>query len=260
MAQLEVTLVPQLQDNYSYVLRCQETGQVGVVDCPDAQEMIAFLKGKGWELNTIFLTHHHWDHVDGTQALTEAYSNVRVFGFVDDKERLPAVTDYVKEGDTVSLGACEAQVLFTPGHTIGHIAYHFADSNDLFCGDTMFAAGCGRVFEGTFTQMHESMQKLGALPPETKVYCGHEYTTSNVRFALAVEPDNADLQAYQKKVEELRAAGTPTIPTTLEHEWKVNPFLRVDSAAIQGAAAKMGADVSNPASVFEATRKRKDNF
>ena len=257
MSQLEVTLVPQLADNYSYIMRCRETGEVGIVDCPEAEPMIALLNKMNLTPNSIWLTHHHWDHINGTPELLERWPDLNVYAYQGDSHRLDNVTQWLEEGDKVELGNCEAEVIFTPGHTSGHIAYYFAESGALFCGDTMFAAGCGRVFEGTFPQMHESLQKLGALPPETKVYCGHEYTASNVRFALSVDPDNTDLQQYQEQVTQARSEHAPTIPTTLELEWKVNPFLRVNRPAIQQAAE---VNPNDPAAVFEAIRRKKDNF
>ncbi len=260
MSQLNVTLFPQLADNYVYILQCQETGEVALVDCPDAEPMFAKLEELNLAPSAIWLTHHHWDHINGTSDLVKRWPNLTVYAYEGDSHRIDKVTNWLKEGDKVRLGNCEAEVIFTPGHTLGHIAYHFADSNVLLCGDTMFAAGCGRVFEGTFPQMHESLQKLGALPPKTKVYCGHEYTASNVRFALSVDPNNEALQQFQSEVTTARANNQPTIPTTLALEWKVNPFLRVGNPAIQQAAKASGADISDPAAVFEAIRRQKDNF
>lgn len=260
MANLKVTLVPQLSDNYVFLLECQQTGEVAVVDCPDAEPMIALLDEKQLTPSKILNTHHHWDHVGGNEALKQRWPELEIYGFAGDKERITGITHTLDEGDAVTVGASKATVLKTFGHTVGHISYHFADDAMVFCGDSMFVVGCGRLFEGTAAQMHEGLQKLGAMPAETLVYCAHEYTASNIRFALSVDPDNEALKQLQQEVEALRANGEPTVPTTIGREWETNPFLRVDAAAIRAAAERAGADASDPAAVVGAIRGLKDEF
>lgn len=255
-----MTLLPQWSDNYSFLLHCSETGDAAIIDCPDAGPMIEKCEALGVQPTKILNTHHHPDHIMGNEDLKKHWPALRIFGFEGDKERITGITDTLKEGDTVSVGHATATVLLTNGHTIGHIAYHFADDKALFCGDTMFVAGCGRLFEGSAKQMYESLQKLGALDPQTRVYCGHEYTLSSLKFARHVEPENEDLKALQQQAEAARAKDEPTVPSTIAQEWKTNPFLRVDQPAIIEVAKGQGADVSDPAAILGAIRSLKDNF
>lgn len=218
--------------------------------------MLSALRRLQWKLNFILNTHHHPDHVGGNQELMDA-TGCEVVGPRADKFRIPGITHEVGDGDTFDLGSARAMVFDVPGHTRGHIAYWFKDSAALFCGDTLFALGCGRLFEGTPTQMWQSLSKLKALPAQTRVYCAHEYTQSNGRFALSVEPDNQALRARMQQVDALRLQGLPTVPSTLGEELATNPFLRPDSAAIQTVLGLEGAPL---AEVFGATRARKDSF
>ncbi|HAA55661.1 MAG TPA: hydroxyacylglutathione hydrolase [Myxococcales bacterium] len=259
MHELEVVLVPQLQDNYAYLLICKSTQKAAIVDCPEADKMIEVIESKGVTPVAILNTHHHWDHINGNRDLIARYSKIKVYGHHSDKERIPGMTYPLQEGDIVTFGEVSAKVFFTPGHTNGHISYYFEQTGDLFCGDVMFYGGCGRLFEGTAAQMHTSFQKLGALPHETRVYCGHEYTASNLRFAAKVDPDNAIIQQKLDEVATLRAENKPTIPSTIGVEWQVNPFLRVEQPAIKQSAANTGADSSDPAAVFGAIRELKNN-
>jgi hydroxyacylglutathione hydrolase len=260
MATLDITLVPQLSDNYSYLLQCRETGEAAIVDCPDAEDMIAICEAKGIVPTAILNTHLHMDHIAGNETLKQHWPGLRVFGFAGDQERITGITDPLNEGETVSVGNATATVLCTFGHTIGHIAYHFADDDAVFCGDAMFVAGCGRIFEGTAAQMNEALQKLGALAPSTRVYCGHEYTASNIRFARSIEPDNEALKQLEVETKARRERNEPTIPSTIGREWETNPFLRVTSPAVQAAAKAHGADPNDPASVVGAIRALKNEF
>lgn len=227
---VSVTAIPMLTDNYSWLLRDSESGRLGIVDPAEAAPAIAAIEAAGGRLDTIFLTHHHADHVGGAPELARKYG-AAVVGNAGDAHRLPKLDIAVREGDAVAFGAARAQVIETPGHTIGHIAYYFADSGLLFCGDTMFSLGCGRLFEGTAEDMYESLQKFAELPKETLVFAGHEYTQSNAKFALAVDPENAALQGRAREVDALRREGKATLPVTLGSEMASNTFLRALDAA-----------------------------
>lgn len=256
MSILEIALVPCLKDNYAYLAHDPATGATGVVDPSEAEPVLQALKRHGWTLSHILNTHHHWDHTGGNQALKAATGAV-VVGPRPDRDRIPAIDVAVDEGERYKLGEAEAQILFIPGHTRGHIAFWFPESKALFCGDTLFAIGCGRTFEGTAAEMWTSLGKLRALPPETRVYCGHEYTQANARFALTVEPENAKLRARASAVDGMRAKGLPTIPSTIGEERETNPFFRADEKGIAKTLGLAGAD---PATVFGEVRRRKDHF
>lgn len=253
---LQIEQLSVLSDNYIYLIRDPESGQTGVVDPAVAEPVLDALARLGWQLTHILNTHHHPDHVGGNDMLMRETGCV-VVGPRADRARIPGIRHEVGDGDTYALGSARAQVFDVPGHTRGHIAYWFEESAALFCGDTLFALGCGRLFEGTPAQMWTSLSKLKALPAETRVYCAHEYTQSNGRFALSVEPANPLLVARMRRVDELRAAGRPTVPSTLAEERATNPFLRPDSLEIQQVLGLAGA---GPVEVFGATRARKDTF
>ncbi len=253
---LEIHQLSVLSDNYVYLVRDSVTGQTGAVDPAMAEPVLAALKRLDWTLSFIINTHHHPDHVGGNDALVRE-TGCQVVGPRADAARIPGITLEVGDGDEFALGEAKAQVFDVPGHTRGHIAYWFRDAAALFCGDTLFALGCGRLFEGTPAQMWHSLSKLKVLPPETRIYCAHEYTQSNGRFALSVEPANSRLVARMQRVDELRAAGQPTVPSTLEEEMATNPFLRPDSLEIQHTLGLPGAALVD---VFGATRALKDNF
>ncbi len=227
------TPVPVLSDNYSWLLRDSATGATAIVDPPVAEPIIAAIEQAGGRLDMILLTHHHDDHIGGVDALRARFP-VPVVGAAADAHRLPRLDRAVAEGDIVRLGAADGRVIATPGHTLGHIAYFFADGPLLCCGDTMFSLGCGRLFEGTAQQMFDSFAKFAALPDATLICCGHEYTASNARFALAVDPDNAALKARAAEIERLRAEGRATVPVRLDLERATNPFLRAPTAAAFG--------------------------
>jgi hydroxyacylglutathione hydrolase len=222
--------VPILSDNYAWLLRCGSTGASAIVDPAEVDPVAAAIDAAGGRLDLILLTHHHSDHIAGTDAIRERYG-AKVAGARADAHRLPRLDVALAEGDTVALGAATARVLETPGHTRGHIAYHFADGNLLLCGDTLFSLGCGRLLEGTAAEMFASLAKLAALGPETLVCCGHEYTESNARFALHADPGNAALAAYAAKVKAWRAAGKPSVPSRMADELAANPFVRAPDVA-----------------------------
>ena len=244
-----------LSDNFGVLVHDPETGATAAIDAPDGAPVLAALAEKGWTLTDIFLTHHHPDHIQGVPALKEKFPKARIVGAKGDAHRLPALDQAVVEGDEVALGNTHARVIETPGHTMGHIAYHFADDDLLFAGDTLFALGCGRVFEGTMPVMYHSLMKLAALPEETQIYCGHEYTQSNARFALTVDPQNTLLTDRAAKIDALRAAGKSTVPTTLALELATNPFLRAEDPGVQAAVGMAGHD---PVQVFAELRERKN--
>lgn len=255
-ALLDIRQFPCLNDNYGYIIRDPESGAVATIDTPDPEAINAQLKDAGWRLTHILNTHHHWDHAGGNLALKEQWE-CEIIGPKAEADRIPGIDRAVGEGDLVKLGASHARVLDTPGHTSGHIVYHFTEDGAAFVGDTIFAMGCGRLFEGTPSQMWASLSKIAALPPETKLYCAHEYTQANAAFALTVDPDNEALQARAKVVDALRAAGTPTVPTTLAEELATNPFLRAESPSLKST---LGMEDADTIAVFTETRARKDTF
>jgi hydroxyacylglutathione hydrolase len=255
MAELVIRQIPVLKDNYVYLLHEPETKATAAVDPSVAAPVAAALEREGWRLTHILNTHHHNDHTGGNRELKEATGCV-IVGPRADRDRIPGIDIEVGEGDTYKLGTEEARVYDVPGHTRGHIAYWFAGSRALFCGDTLFLMGCGRLFEGTPQQMWSSLSKLKALPPETRVFCAHEYTQSNARFALTVEPRNGDLVARARRIDALRAEGKSTVPASLAEELATNPFLRADLPALQAEAGAPGDAVAT----FAAIRRRKDNF
>ncbi len=218
-----------LSDNYSWLLKESVSGKVAIVDPAEAEPAIAAIEAAGGKLDMILLTHHHADHIDGVPALLARYRPV-VVGNAADAHRLPKLDIAVHEGDSVDFGAAKARVIDTPGHTVGHISYYIADGGILLPGDTMFSMGCGRLFEGTAEDMFRSMSKYEDLPDATLVCAGHEYTSSNAKFALAMDPDNKALQERAAEVKTLRDAGRPTLPVTLGVERATNPFLRAPDA------------------------------
>ncbi len=230
---VSVDAIPMFSDNYAWLLRDAASGAVGVADPADADAVIRAIDAQGGRLDTIFLTHHHADHVAGADEVRSRYG-ASIVGARADAHRLPRLDVAVEGGGTTPFGGTAAQVIDTPGHTRGHIAFFFPDGGVLLCGDTLFSLGCGRLLEGTADEMFASLQRLAALPPETLVCCGHEYTQSNARFAVTVEPQNAALLARSAGVDRLRASGRPTVPSRLADELAENPFLRAPDAVRLG--------------------------
>ncbi len=253
---LEIITIPCLTDNYAFLLHAPGSGLTALVDAPEAAPIKAELEKRGWTLDFILITHHHWDHVDAVEELRDAY-DATVIGAQADEHRLPALDVKVKDGTTFSLSREDVHVLDVSGHTIGHIAYYLPGSKSIFTADSLMALGCGRLFEGTPEQMHASLTKLAALPANTIVYSGHEYTQSNGQFALTVDPENEALHARVKAVDEARNRGEPTVPSKLSEELQTNPYLRAHTKGVQQAVGMEGAD---PVDVFTEVRRRKDSF
>jgi hydroxyacylglutathione hydrolase len=256
MSDISVYPVRAFQDNYVWTL--QRGGNAAVVDPGDAKPVLAYLKAQKLKLTAILNTHHHADHVGGNAELLEHYA-VPVYGPYD--ERIPTVTHRVREGDRFTLAefGVEFQVFEIPAHTRTHIAFY--GSGMVYCGDTLFACGCGRLFEGTPAQMHSSLAKLAQLPAATRVYCGHEYTLANIKFARAVEAGNAELAQWEAAAGALRARDEPTVPSTLAQEMRANPFMRCAEPAVAAAAAKhAGKPLTDAVSVLGALREWKNNF
>ena len=253
--QLEVHQILVLKDNYVYILRDRIKGRVAVVDPSTAAEVNAFLEARGWTLGEIWNTHHHGDHIGGNEALRQRYG-CRIFASDFDQSRIPNLERALRDGDHFTFGGEEVQVLFTPGHTLGHIVYVLPRTKLMFCGDTLFGLGCGRLFEGTAVQMWQSLQKILLWDDEFKVCCAHEYTLANARFAASLEPLEDDFSAYRLKLEALRQEGLPTVPSRLGDEKQWNPFLRVRDALWR---QQKGLDpcVEN---AFAYLRLRKDTF
>jgi len=255
---LKVTPVPAFADNYLWIAFPEGSRRALAVDPGDARPVLEALRADGLTLEAILVTHHHADHVGGVAELVAA-TGAQVFGPAG--ESLPFSCRGVRGGDRVAIPpmGLEFAVIDVPGHTAGHVAFH--GHGVLFCGDTLFSAGCGRLFEGTPAQMLESLDALATLPDDTRVYCAHEYTLANLRFAIQVEPENADLQAWQREAQALREGNRPTLPTTIGHEKRVNPFLRARSPAVRRAAeARAGRSLSAPVDVFAEIRRWKDGF
>jgi len=253
---LEIITVPCLEDNYAYILHAPLTGLTALVDAPEAAPIIAELDKRGWTLDFILLTHHHWDHVEGVPDLRAKYGPT-VIGAKADAHRLPDLDMQVRHGSLFSLGNVEVSVSEVPGHTVGHIAFHIASVNALFTADSLMALGCGRLFEGTPAQMLDTMQMLAALPDATQVYSGHEYTATNAAFALTVDPDNTDLQARAKEIKIARSQGAFTVPSSLLIEKKTNPFLRAHTSGIRAA---LNMPDATDLEVFTEVRLRRNEF
>ncbi|MFA0081234.1 hydroxyacylglutathione hydrolase [Vibrio breoganii] len=251
---LVVKSIPAFNDNYIWLIHNKQ-GQCAVVDPGDATPVLSYLKEHQLELTTILVTHHHADHIGGVSELKRAYPDTMIVGPKNDA--VAGLTHSVDAGQQLDLFGERFLVLGLPGHTLGHIGY--VGDGKLFCGDVLFSAGCGRVFEGTPAQMWQSLQKLAALPVETEVYSAHEYTSSNLSFAMAIEPGNPQLQIYREKVNQLRAHQKPTLPTTIEQEKWINPFLRIEIPEVVNSVSHRTEDLS-PQGVFTALRKWKDSF
>lgn len=253
---LEVVTVPCLKDNYAYLAHDEATGATAVIDVPDAAPILNALAEREWRASHILITHHHDDHVAGVTMLAAA-TGARVIGAAADRHRLPRLNDAVAPGDLIRIGMYAAQVIDVSGHTLGHLAFHFADAGVVFTGDSLMALGCGRVFEGTPAMMWQSLSRLAALPPETQVCSGHEYAQSNARFALTIEPANPALISRSNAITVARNAGRPTVPTTLSLELATNPFLRANLPEVK---ALIGLPGATDAAAFAEIRARKDRF
>lgn len=257
---MNIIRIPVLSDNYIFIIHDSNTNQVAVVDPAEAEPVLNCIKELNGQLVAIFNTHHHGDHVGGNQKLIKAFPDAVVYGGEVDRDRIPHQQVFLQEGDTVEFAGRKGEVFFVPGHTKAHIAYYFppvevSEAGELFCGDTLFSGGCGRLFEGTPAQMVESLRKIRSLPDQTRVWCAHEYTLSNLNFAITIESNNLDLQNRYEEVKIARQENKPTIPAWLGNEKMTNPFLRWDSPEIQSA---MG--FSESSRVFGRLRAMKDNF
>lgn len=257
---MQVSLLPALSDNYIFLLHDPKQNIAAVVDPAESQPVLRRLEELDAELVAIFNTHHHRDHVGGNQELRQRFPNVRVYGGAEDIGRIPGQQVFCREGDKVEFADRVGEVLFVPGHTKAHIAYYFpptqaGEPGELFCGDTLFAGGCGRLFEGTPTQMLESLSKLRALPDHTRVWCAHEYTLKNLQFALSVDAQNPILQARYAEVQAARRRLEATVPSQLGVEKRTNPFLRWEEPALQTAVKSKEA-----VQTFARLRGMKDQF
>jgi hydroxyacylglutathione hydrolase len=253
---LTIVTIPCLSDNYTFLLHDSASNETAVIDVPDAGPIKQELDNRGWRLTQIWLTHHHWDHVDGLPDLLRAHP-AQVIGARDDADRLPALDVKVADGQSFAFAGHDVQVMDVSGHTIGHIAFHVPSANAAFTADSLMALGCGRLFEGTPAQMFDSLAKLVALSDDTIIYSGHEYTASNAAFAMTVDPDNPALIARTADIKTKRAKGEATVPSSLQLELATNPFLRANDPAIQTHLNMVGAA---PVDVFTEIRARKDRF
>ncbi|PWV98108.1 hydroxyacylglutathione hydrolase [Hoeflea marina] len=244
------------QDNFGVLVHDPMTGETASIDAPDARVIEDRLAQCGWNLTHIFVTHHHGDHVEGIAALKHAH-HARVIGPAAEAAKIADLDETCGDGDTFEFAGRQVRVISTPGHTLGHICFYIADDRLLFAGDTLFALGCGRLFEGTAADMSGSLQKLAALPDDTTTYCGHEYTLSNARFAVSVDPDNQALAERLDHIVELRGKGIATLPTAIGYEKRTNPFLR---AGDPGIRRQLGMESASDQEVFAELRRRKDSF
>jgi hydroxyacylglutathione hydrolase len=251
---LEIHQFPILGDNYGVLIRDHATGAVASIDCGHGAPVAAALAAKGWTLTSILTTHHHGDHTDGNLEIKKL-TGCSIIGPRDEAKLIPGIDTQVGHGDAFQFGSFAVHVIGTPGHTLGHITFHVPDANVAFVGDTLFPLGCGRVIEGTIEMMWGALSRVAALPSQTMLYCGHEYTAANARFALTIEPENMALQARAAEVTALRAAGRPTVPSRLDVELSTNPFLRVLNPAIQ---ARLGMAGAKDWEIFGEIRERKN--
>lgn len=256
MNSLQVNLVHCLSDNYSYIISNPISKKALLIDPAEADPIINSIDRLGVKLEYILITHHHADHVGGNKELKEKYK-CKIVGFKDDSSRIPGIDIQIKDKEIFNFEDEEIELNFAPGHTSGHIYYYFKKNKLAFVGDVVFSLGCGRVFEGTLDQMYESVMKIKSLPDDTKIYCGHEYTESNLKFCLAYDPNNQDLKKRQLEVKKLRQKGIPTIPTTISAEKKNNIFFRCNDGNIIN---KLGLKDAAPKEVFKKLRELKDNF
>jgi len=252
----ELVTIPCLADNYAFLLHDSETNTTALFDAPEEAPILAALAKRGWALDLIFITHHHYDHVDGLDGILAEHT-ARVIGNAADAARLPPLHQQVNEGDEIPLGSGTARVIEVSGHTIGHLAFYVEAANAVFTADSLMALGCGRLFEGPADMMWASLKKLMALPEDTIVCSGHEYTAANGKFAMTIEPGNPDLVARIAQITKAREAGVSTVPSTLKEELATNPFLRGHIAEVQKSVGLSGADVGD---VFARVRQAKDNF
>lgn len=253
---LELVTIPCLQDNYAFLVHDAASGQTAVIDVPEARPIIDALAARGWTLSEIWLTHHHWDHVDGVADLLVAHP-AKVVGAAADAHRLPPLDRAVSPDTAFEFAGTPVHVIDVSGHTVGHVAFHLPQSGLLFTADSLMALGCGRLFEGTPAQMYGSLSKLAALPPETTVCSGHEYTATNAAFAKTIDPVNPRLSSRVSEITKARAADMPTVPSTLAEELATNPFLRANDPTI---AAGLGLTGASPVDVFTEIRARRDRF
>ncbi len=251
---LEIEIVPCLQDNYAVLVHEPSSKSTLCVDAPDPRPIQTALAEKNWQLNTILVTHRHGDHTAGLDLL-KSISNPTIYGPAKEAKYIPQLDNHLEEGDTFDFAGHPIEVLETPGHTKGHISYHWPDDQLLFSGDTLFALGCGRIFEGSAEQMWASLSKLATLPKTTQIFCGHEYTLTNAEFAAKLEPSNIDLQTRLIDIRAKRAKNEPTLPSTLELELKTNPFLRPSSKEIRN---HLNLETAPDVDVFAAIRTCKD--
>lgn len=243
-------------DNFGVLIHDESAGMTASIDAPEAAAVEAALFQTGWNLTHIITTHHHFDHVEGHEALKQKYG-CAIIAPAAEAQKIPMVDETVREGDHFMFGGFKVEVIETPGHTLGQVNYFIPDAKVAFTGDTLFALGCGRIFEGTPAQMWASMKKLKALPQDTTIYCGHEYTLSNAEFAVSVDPDNAALLKRFEEIKALRADDKPALPTTMALELETNPFLRVEDAALR---AHLNMSDASDEAVFTEIRRLKDNF
>jgi hydroxyacylglutathione hydrolase len=256
MPQLQVHQFPTRSDNFGVLIHDPKTEATAAIDAPDAEELLAALHDKGWTLTHILTTHHHHDHTAGN-AIVKRMTGCTIIGPALEAGSIPAIDVKVAEGDTIDIGNAKATVIETPGHTKGHVSYYFPEDEIVFVGDTLFSVGCGKLLEGDAKTMWGSLQKLMILPPETRVYCGHEYTDKNCRFALTIEPENEALRARAAEAAALTEKGEATLPTTIGDELATNPFLRPSSPDIQ---KRLGMEGKPLWEIFGEVRKRKDRF
>jgi hydroxyacylglutathione hydrolase len=258
---MAITIVPQLSDNFAYLISDDASGTCAVVDCAEADKVLKEVNRLGLKLSAVLTTHWHGDHSGGNNDIVREVPGLRVFGASAENGRIPALTDPVADGDTFKVGTLECKVLGIPAHTNGHVAYYFPTLKSAFTGDTLFVAGCGRVFEGKAATMVDSLKKLAALPDDTKVYCGHEYTEKNLRFAMTLEPNNQAIKTKHEWARKVTSEGAHTVPSTIADEKRTNPFMRTDSVELQLTLKRIDPKIGgDPISMFAKARELKDHF
>ncbi|HUY26436.1 MAG TPA: hydroxyacylglutathione hydrolase [Candidatus Binataceae bacterium] len=258
---MAIHIVPQLSDNFAYLVADDFSSECAAVDCAEADKLLAAARAHSLRIVALLTTHWHPDHSGGNQDLASKVKGLKVYGASAENGRIPALTNPVADGDAIRIGALEARVIGIPAHTNGHVAYYFQKLAAVFTGDTMFVGGCGRVFEGKAATMVASLARLAALPDSTQVYCGHEYTEKNLRFALTLEPNNAALKAKHEWSLKARGEGKWTVPSTIGDEKQINPFLRTASAELRASLERIDPSLGgDPVAIFAKTRELKDRF